>query len=175
MIIKIIIIIKINKNIENHAANFLMLPLQLSVTALPVTVSKPFRGGFLWLRPNLVASPPELNDRWFAESSDRVSEFLRRNLGMAILYGVVARGTTVLAEFSAVTGNTGAVVRRILEKLSESDSAESRLCFSQDRYIFHILRSDGITFLCMANDTFGSKALFRNWVDFYLYFVDSGG
>ncbi|KAL0369517.1 UNVERIFIED_CONTAM: Vesicle-associated membrane protein [Sesamum angustifolium] len=81
---------------------------------------------------------------------------------MAILYGVVARGTTVLAEFSAVTGNTGAVVRRILEKLSETESGESRLCFSQDRYIFHILRSDGLIFLCMANDTFGSKLLLRN-------------
>ncbi|KAK4440594.1 Vesicle-associated membrane protein [Sesamum alatum] len=79
---------------------------------------------------------------------------------MAILYGVVARGTTVLAEFSAVTGNTGAVVRRILEKLSETESAESRLCFSQDRYIFHILRSDGLIFLCMANDTFGRRIPF---------------
>ncbi|XP_022862915.1 vesicle-associated membrane protein 714-like isoform X2 [Olea europaea var. sylvestris] len=76
---------------------------------------------------------------------------------MAILYGVVARGTTVLAEFSAVTGNAPAVSRRILEKLSETEPAESRLCFSQDRYIFHILRSDGLTFLCMANDTFGSR------------------
>lgn len=73
---------------------------------------------------------------------------------MAILYAVVARGTVVLAEFSAVTGNTGAVARRILEKLPSE--ADSRLCFSQDRYIFHILRSDGLTFLCMANDTFGS-------------------
>ncbi|KAL5079551.1 hypothetical protein RYX36_008775 [Vicia faba] len=61
---------------------------------------------------------------------------------MAILYALVARGTVVLAEFSAVTGNTGAVARRLLEKLpTESDS---RLCFSQDRYIFHILRSDGL-------------------------------
>jgi vesicle-associated membrane protein 7 len=74
---------------------------------------------------------------------------------MAILYALVARGTVVLAEFSAVTGNTGAVSRRLLEKLpTESDS---RLCFSQDRYIFHILRSDTLTYLCMANDTFGSQ------------------
>jgi len=74
---------------------------------------------------------------------------------MAIFYALVARGTVVLAEFSAVTGNTGAVARRILEKLpAESDS---RLCFSQDRYIFHILRSEGITYVCMANDTFGSE------------------
>lgn len=78
---------------------------------------------------------------------------------MAIVYAVVARGTTVLAEFSAVTGNTGAVARRILEKLP--NETESRLCFSQDRYIFHILRSNGITFLCMANETFGSEYKFR--------------
>ncbi|CAN0900505.1 Vesicle-associated membrane protein 714 [Linum grandiflorum] len=76
---------------------------------------------------------------------------------MAILYAVVARGIIVLAEFSAVTGNTGAVARRILEKLPVD--GDSRLCFSQDRYIFHILRSDGLSFLCMANDTFGSKKL----------------
>lgn len=77
---------------------------------------------------------------------------------MAILYALVARGTVVLAEFSAVTGNTGAVARRIIEKLpAESDS---RVCFSQDRYIFHILRSDGLTFLCMANDTFGSMFIY---------------
>ncbi|XP_064942025.1 vesicle-associated membrane protein 714 isoform X1 [Musa acuminata AAA Group] len=75
---------------------------------------------------------------------------------MAILYAVVARGTSVLAEFAAVTGNVGAVARRILEKLPPD--SDSRLCFSQDRYIFHVLRSDGITFLCMANDTFGSES-----------------
>lgn len=79
---------------------------------------------------------------------------------MAILYAVVARGTVVLAEFSAVTGNTGAVARRILEKLPSE--ADSRLCFSQDRYIFHILKANGLTFLCMANDTFGSAS----WIPF---------
>lgn len=75
---------------------------------------------------------------------------------MAILYALVARGMTVLSEFSAVTGNTGAIVRRILEKLPAE--AESRLCFSQDHYIFHILRSDSLTFLCMANDTLGRQS-----------------
>jgi Regulated-SNARE-like domain len=80
---------------------------------------------------------------------------------MAILYAVVARGTVVLAEFAAVTGNAGAVARRILEKLPPESESDSRLCFSQDRYIFHVLRSDGITYLCMANDTFGSTSLFR--------------
>lgn len=79
---------------------------------------------------------------------------------MAIIYSSVARGTIILAEFSEVTGNTGAVARRILEKLPSDESGnDSRLCFSQDRYIFHVLRSDGLVFLCMANDTFGSMSL----------------
>ncbi|KAL8496338.1 hypothetical protein ACS0TY_020154 [Phlomoides rotata] len=94
---------------------------------------------------------------------------------MAILYGVVARGTTVLAEFSAVTGNTGAVVRRILEKLTDTDPAESRLCFSQDRYIFHILRSDGLTFLCMANDAFGRRIPFSYLEDIQMRFMKNYG
>ncbi|CAH9072664.1 unnamed protein product [Cuscuta europaea] len=92
---------------------------------------------------------------------------------MAILYGLVARGTTVLAEFSAVTGNTGAVARRIMEKLS--GTAESRLCFSQDRYIFHILRSDGLTFLCMANDTFGRRIPFSYLEDIHMRFMKNYG
>ncbi|KAG9459091.1 hypothetical protein H6P81_003599 [Aristolochia fimbriata] len=87
---------------------------------------------------------------------------------MAILYAVVSRGTVVLAEFSAVTGNTGAVARRILEKLP---SSESRVCFSQDRYIFHILRSDGLTFLCMANDTFGRRVPFAYLEDIHMRFM----
>ncbi|EPS71444.1 hypothetical protein M569_03313, partial [Genlisea aurea] len=95
--------------------------------------------------------------------------------GMAILYAVVARGTTVLSEFSAVTGNTGAIVRRMLEKLSDSESAESRLCFSQDRYIFHILLSDGLAFLCMASDTFGRRIPFSYLEDIRMRFMKTYG
>ncbi|KAI3718215.1 hypothetical protein L6452_19077 [Arctium lappa] len=62
---------------------------------------------------------------------------------------------TVLAEFSVVSGNTRAVARRIHEKFSTD--VESKLCFSHKRYIFHILRYDSLTFLCMSNDTFGRR------------------
>lgn len=79
----------------------------------------------------------------------------------------------MLAEFSAVTGNTGAVARRILEKLPEE--TESRLCFSQDRYIFHILRLDGITFLCMANETFGRRIPFSYLEDIHMRFMKNYG
>ncbi|CAG7879724.1 hypothetical protein BRARA_C01000 [Brassica rapa] len=93
---------------------------------------------------------------------------------MAIIYAVVARATVVLAEFSAVTGNSGAVVRRILEKLSP-ETADERLCFSQDGYIFHILRSDGLTFLCMANDTFGRRIPFSYLEDIHMRFMKNYG
>uniref|UniRef100_A0A0E0B7Y9 Longin domain-containing protein n=1 Tax=Oryza glumipatula TaxID=40148 RepID=A0A0E0B7Y9_9ORYZ len=98
---------------------------------------------------------------------------------MAIVYAVVARGTVVLAEFSAVSGNAGAVARRILEKLPPD--AESRLCFAQDRYIFHVLRSppptaaDGLTFLCMANDTFGRRIPFLYLEDIQMRFIKNYG
>ncbi|XP_074582875.1 vesicle-associated membrane protein 714-like [Curcuma longa] len=92
---------------------------------------------------------------------------------MAILYAVVARETLVLAEFAAATGNIGAVARRILEKLPPD--SDSRLCFSQDRYIFHVLRSDGITFLCMANDTFGRRVPFLYLEDIHMRFMKNYG
>ncbi|OIW08488.1 hypothetical protein TanjilG_03164 [Lupinus angustifolius] len=86
---------------------------------------------------------------------------------MAILYALVARASVVLAEFSAVTGNTGAVARRLLEKLPAED--DSRLCFSQDRYIFHILRSD------MANDNFGRGIPFSYLEDIQMRFMKNYG
>ncbi|XP_047072445.1 vesicle-associated membrane protein 714-like [Lolium rigidum] len=95
---------------------------------------------------------------------------------MAIVYALVARGTVVLAEFAAVSGNAGAVARRILEKLPAAD-AEPRLCFAQDRYIFHVLRSpaDGLTFLCMANDTFGRRVPFIYLEDIQMRFMKNYG
>ncbi|XP_057534276.1 vesicle-associated membrane protein 714 [Amaranthus tricolor] len=92
---------------------------------------------------------------------------------MAILYAVVARGTTVLSEFSAVTGNIGAVARRILENIPSE--ADARLCFSQDRYIFHIYRADGLSFLCMANDTFGRRIPFSYLEEIHMRFMKNYG
>ncbi|KAK1323772.1 hypothetical protein QJS10_CPA02g01021 [Acorus calamus] len=103
---------------------------------------------------------------------------------MAILHAVVARRTVVLAEFSAVTGNAGSVARRILEKIRPGDGSppsvgeeeeEPRLSFSQDQYIFHILRADGITFLCMASDTFGRRVPFSYLEDTHMRFMKNYG
>ncbi|GLJ18996.1 hypothetical protein SUGI_0339580 [Cryptomeria japonica] len=73
----------------------------------------------------------------------------------------------MLAEFIVVGGNVSAMARRIMEKLLLPPSqGECGLCCLQDHQIFHILRADGITFLCMANDTFGNRvplAIIDRW------------
>jgi hypothetical protein len=77
---------------------------------------------------------------------------------MAILYALVARGTVVLAEHSAAATNAGAVARQVLERLPDG-GADSHVSYTQDRYVFHAKRTDGITALCMADDAAGSKRL----------------
>ena len=44
---------------------------------------------------------------------------------MPLIYSLVSRGTCVLAEFTATSGNFTTVTRRILEKLPRSDSRMS--------------------------------------------------
>ena len=77
---------------------------------------------------------------------------------MAILYALVARGTVVLAEHSAAATNAGAIARQVLERLPDG-GADSHVSYTQDRYVFHAKRTDGITALCMADDAAGSKRL----------------
>lgn len=75
---------------------------------------------------------------------------------MNILHALVARGTVVLAEVSA--GNDASTIaRRILEKIGGGDDSRRVSTCSQDRHVFHIMKADGFTFVCMASDTFGSK------------------
>ena len=44
---------------------------------------------------------------------------------MPIIYGLVARGSTVLAEYSSSTGNFTQITRRILEKIPQQDGKMS--------------------------------------------------
>lgn len=92
---------------------------------------------------------------------------------MAILYALVARGSVILAEFSAASGNADAVSRRILEKLSAA--GQSRVSYSQARHLFHILMRDGLTCLCMANDTFGRRTPFAYLEDIHTRFMNTYG
>jgi len=68
------------------------------------------------------------------------------------VYSLVARETVILAEYAAGTGNFASVTRKILEKISSTDSRMSYVC---DRHIFHIMVVDGLTYMCMAEEEFG--------------------
>lgn len=87
---------------------------------------------------------------------------------MPLIYALVARGTTVLAEHTSTGGNFALVTRRILEKLPPEDASTS---YAYDAYLFHYHVRDGLTFLCLADDTV-SQQLFleevrRRWAEAY--------
>jgi vesicle-associated membrane protein 7 len=75
---------------------------------------------------------------------------------MAILYALVARGTVVLSEFTATSTNASTIAKQILEKVPGDN--DSNVSYSQDRYVFHVKRTDGLTVLCMAEETAGSTS-----------------
>ncbi|KAI3851233.1 hypothetical protein MKW98_008825 [Papaver atlanticum] len=92
---------------------------------------------------------------------------------MAILYSLVARGSVVLAEFSTTSTNASAIARQILEKIPGND--DSHVSYSQDRYIFHVKRTDGLTVLCMADETAGRRIPFAFLEDVHGRFAKTYG
>ncbi|KAL6530709.1 hypothetical protein OROGR_014569 [Orobanche gracilis] len=96
---------------------------------------------------------------------------------MAILYALVARGSVVLTEFnttSTATTTANSIARQILEKLSAANH-NTNVSYSQDRYIFHVKRSDGLTVLCMAEDTAQRRIPFAFLEDIHQRFVQRYG
>lgn len=87
---------------------------------------------------------------------------------MPILYSLVARGSVVLAEFSGTPTNASTIARQILEKTPGDN--DMNVSYSQDRYIFHVKRTDGLTVLCMADDVAGSKLKLIRFVLLFLNF-----
>ncbi|KAJ3156694.1 Vesicle-associated membrane protein [Geranomyces michiganensis] len=76
---------------------------------------------------------------------------------MPIIYALVARRAIILAEHATTTGNFQQVTQHILERLPEGDS---KMTFVYDRYLFHYVTYDNITFLCLADDGFGRRIPF---------------
>ncbi|XP_047328525.1 vesicle-associated membrane protein 711-like [Impatiens glandulifera] len=92
---------------------------------------------------------------------------------MAILYALVARGSVVLAEYSAASTNASSIARQILEKITGAD--DTNVSYSQDRYIFHVKRTDGLSVLCMADETAGRRIPFAFLEDIHQKFVKTYG
>ncbi|CAN7070128.1 unnamed protein product [Brassica oleracea var. botrytis] len=93
---------------------------------------------------------------------------------MAILYALVARGTVVLAEFTATSTNASTIAKQILEKVPGNNN-DSNVSYSQDRYVFHVKRTDGLTVLCMAEETAGRTIPFTFLEDIHQRFVRTYG
>ncbi|KAJ0605416.1 putative Longin domain, v-SNARE, coiled-coil domain-containing protein [Helianthus annuus] len=92
---------------------------------------------------------------------------------MTILYTLVARGSVVLAEFSATSTNGSTIARQILDKIPGNN--DMNVSYSQDRYIFHVKRTDGLTVLCMADDVAGRRIPFSFLEDIHQRFVRTYG
>ncbi|KAK1316856.1 hypothetical protein QJS10_CPA05g01387 [Acorus calamus] len=93
---------------------------------------------------------------------------------MTILYALVARGTVVLAEFSGAPTNASTIAKQILEKIP-SGSNDSHVSYSQDRFVFHVKRTDGLTVLCMADESSGRRIPFAFLEDIHGRFVKTYG
>mmetsp|Transcript_26205 Transcript_26205/g.84746 ORF Transcript_26205/g.84746 Transcript_26205/m.84746 type:complete len:105 (+) Transcript_26205:57-371(+) len=68
---------------------------------------------------------------------------------MTILYALVARGNTVLAEYTFTSGNFPTITRVLLGKIPEQDG---KMSYVYDQYVFHYVVENKMTFLCMADE-----------------------
>ncbi|GMI35419.1 hypothetical protein TrCOL_g6361 [Triparma columacea] len=67
---------------------------------------------------------------------------------MAIVYALVARGKTVLSEYTNTSGNFPTVTRVLLAKIPPSATRQS---YIYDSHVFHYVVSGSLTYLCMSD------------------------
>ncbi|KAJ1560713.1 hypothetical protein HK096_007520, partial [Nowakowskiella sp. JEL0078] len=77
---------------------------------------------------------------------------------MPLIYGLVSRGTVILAEHATTTGNFTTITSHILDKIPEDH--DSKMTYVYDRYLFHYIQIDGIIFMCLSDDGFGRRIPF---------------
>lgn len=68
---------------------------------------------------------------------------------MPILYALIARQKTVLVEYTSSSGNFPTITRVLLTKIPEQ---EAKMSYVYDKYVFHYVVDNGITFLCMSDE-----------------------
>lgn len=74
---------------------------------------------------------------------------------MSIIYSLIARGTTVLVDYTETTGNFQQITGSILQKIPLHD--DTKCTYVSGSYHFHVIVNDGIIFLCMADEDFGKR------------------
>lgn len=68
---------------------------------------------------------------------------------MTILYALVARGKTVLAEYTFTSGNFPTITRLILGKIGEQDG---KMSYVYDQFVFHYVVENKLIYMCMCDD-----------------------
>mmetsp|Transcript_206 Transcript_206/g.264 ORF Transcript_206/g.264 Transcript_206/m.264 type:complete len:226 (+) Transcript_206:174-851(+) len=68
---------------------------------------------------------------------------------MTIVYALVSVGKTVLAEYTATSGNFPTVTRVLLAKIPNQDG---KMSYVYDNYMFHYVVEDGVCHLCMSDE-----------------------
>ncbi|KAK9393490.1 vesicle-associated membrane protein 7 [Crotalus adamanteus] len=81
----------------------------------------------------------------------------RQPPAMAILFAVVARGSTILAKHAWCGGNFLEVTEQILAKIP---SENNKLTYSHGNYLFHYICQDRIIYLCITDDNFERSRAF---------------
>lgn len=75
----------------------------------------------------------------------------------SLIYSFVARGTTVLAEYTAFSGNFSTIAVQCLGKLPAQNNKHTYVC---DHHTFNFLVEDGFSFLAVADEEFGRQIPF---------------
>lgn len=75
---------------------------------------------------------------------------------MSIYYTVVARKTTILTKYAQYAGNFDEVMNEILRKVDR----DGKLTYTHDKYLFHYIASDMITYLCITDEDFPRSKAF---------------
>lgn len=74
-----------------------------------------------------------------------------------LIYAFVARGTKVLAEYTAFQGNFSAIAVQCLAKLPAANNKHTYVC---DHHTFNFLIEDGVTYLAVADEELGRQVPF---------------
>ncbi|KAK2991990.1 hypothetical protein RJ640_014851 [Escallonia rubra] len=72
----------------------------------------------------------------------------------SFVYGFVARGTVVLAEYSQFTGNLPAIAEQCLQRLP---SGNNRFTYEYDQHSFNFLVDDGYAYCVVSKDSVGKQ------------------
>ncbi|KAI3657854.1 hypothetical protein MP638_003172 [Amoeboaphelidium occidentale] len=94
---------------------------------------------------------------------------------MSLIYVLVARESTILAEHSNSSGNFAQIAQTILDRI-ESSATQRKLTYVYDDYLFHYtISSGGLICMCMADASFGRRIPFAFLQDIENTFTQAYG